>query len=148
MKSIIKDRTKGNNTINNTMKVRIKKLHEDAIIPKYAKEGDVGLDLTAISVNQTDQYLEYGTGIAIQIPEGYGGFIFPRSSITNYGLMMKNSVGVVDQGYRGELKIRFTVLERNYQKVYNIGDRIAQLVILPTAYVDLIEVNELSDSER
>ena len=128
------------------MKVRIKKLHIMAQLPKYAKEGDAGLDLTAVTKTNTGKYVEYGTGLAIEIPEGFAGFIFPRSSVTNKNMMVKNAVGVVDSGYRGEIKVRFHQLA--IQDNYENGDRVAQLVIMPVPYVDLVEVEELADSER
>ena len=78
------------------MKVKIKKLHKDAVIPKYAKPGDAGLDLVAVSLNSNDLFMEYDTGLAIQIPEGYVGLIFPRSSISNTAHTLANSVGVID----------------------------------------------------
>lgn len=132
------------------MNIKIKKLHKDAIIPTYAKIGDAGLDLTAISISYSDNYIEYGTGLAIEIPEGFGGFIFPRSSVSSYDLNLCNSVGVIDSNYRGELKLRFKSLY-NYQlnkKLYNIGDRVAQLIILPIPKIELELVENLSDSVR
>ena len=132
------------------MNVKIKKLSKDAVIPSYAKIGDVGLDLTAISISYANNYIEYGTGLAIEIPKGFGGFIFPRSSISNYDLSFCNSVGVVDSNYRGELKIRFNAIY-NYQlnkKLYDIGDRIGQLVVLPVPKIEFELTGELNDSVR
>lgn len=132
------------------MNVKIKKLSKDAVIPSYAKIGDVGLDLTAVSISYAGNYIEYGTGLAIEIPEGFGGFIFPRSSISNYDLSFCNSVGVVDSNYRGELKIRFNAIY-NYQlnkKLYDIGDRIGQLVVLPVPKIEFELTGELNDSVR
>jgi dUTP pyrophosphatase len=129
--------------------IKIKRLSKDAVIPSYAKIGDVGLDLTAVSISYTDNYLEYGTGLAIEIPEGFGGFIFPRSSISNYNLNLCNSVGVIDSNYRGEIKLRFKA-PYNHQvyKAYDIGDRICQLVILPVPKIELELTGELNDSVR
>lgn len=133
------------------MKVKITKLHSDATIPKYAKDGDAAMDLTAIScieINQyNNHYLEYSTGLAMEIPEGYVGLIFPRSSISNKGMILSNSVGVIDSGYRGEIKFRFKVLDRS-ESWYIPGDRIGQLIIMPYPKVELEEVEELSSSER
>jgi dUTP pyrophosphatase len=95
------------------MKLKIKKLDPSAIIPSYAKEGDACFDLTAVSVSSANDYIEYGTGLAMEIPEGYVGLIFPRSSVTNKDLMLKNSVGVIDSGYRGEIKFRFNVVRQS-----------------------------------
>ena len=82
------------------MIVKIKKLDSKAVTPAYAKAGDAAVDLTAISLSKVDKdefgYLEYGTGLAIEIPEGYVGLLFPRSSISNSGLILTNSVGVID----------------------------------------------------
>jgi dUTP pyrophosphatase len=140
------------------MKVRFKKLHPDAVTPAYAKHGDAGLDLTAISIKRTKNYIEYGTGIAIEIPENHVGLQFPRSSVTTTGLILKNSVGVIDSGYRGELKVRFTkslraaiedeLEETQKQYEYNVGERIAQLVIVPIPHIELMESEELSETVR
>jgi dUTP pyrophosphatase len=94
------------------MKVKIKKLHPEAIIPKYATQGDAGLDMTAVSatIDQSGYFIEYGTGLAVEIPEGYVGLLFARSSISKTSLILSNHVGVVDSGYRGEIKFRFKEL--------------------------------------
>lgn len=132
------------------MKVNIKKLVPEAVIPSYAKEGDCGLDLTAINtevvVGTGHGYIEYYTGLSIEIPDGYVGLIFPRSSISNTGLLLANSVGVVDSGYRGEIKCRFKYISGTAK--YNVGDRVAQLVILPYPKIELNEVEQLSSTER
>lgn len=130
------------------MKVKIKRLHKDAIIPKYAKEGDAGLDFTAITHEMVENDIdEYGTGLAIEIPEGYVGLLFPRSSIYKYTLDLTNSVGIIDSGYRGEIRFKF----RNYSdwnNIYGIGDRIGQMLILPYPQIELEESEELLSSER
>lgn len=128
------------------MNIKIKKLNKDAIIPTYAKIGDAGLDLTAISISYTNMYVEYGTGLAVEIPEGFAGFVFPRSSISNYDLTLCNSVGVIDSNYRGEIKLRFRTVYN--QKVYNIGDRVGQLVIIPIPKIEFTVVEDLCDSSR
>ena len=128
------------------MNVKIKKLSKDAVIPSYAKIGDAALDLTAVSISYTNSYVEYGTGLAIEIPEGFAGFVFPRSSISNYDLNLCNSVGVIDSNYRGEIKLRFKTVYN--QKVYNIGDRIGQLIIMPIHKIELELTEELNDSIR
>lgn len=140
------------------MQVKFKKLHPNAVTPSYAKVGDAGLDLTAVSINITKNYIEYCTGIAIEIPESHVGLQFPRSSVTNTALILKNSVGVIDSGYRGELKVRFTkslraaieddLEETQKHYAYEVGDRIAQLVIVPIPTIELEEVEELSTSDR
>ena len=130
--------------------VKIKKLDENAVVPEYAKIGDAGLDLIATSFEIKELYTEYGTGLAIEIPEGYVGLLFPRSSVSNTDLMLANSVGVVDSGYRGELKVRFksTNFKPYLDKLYDVGDKVAQLIIIPYPQIELIEVDELSSTER
>lgn len=139
------------------MKVKIKKLHRNAVIPKYAKPGDAGLDLVAIDLNANDLYMEYRTGLAIEIPEGFIGLIFPRSSISNTAHILANSVGVIDSGYRGEIKIRFKLdneILKSYGSIsmhevlYKKGDKVAQLIIVPYPSIELEEVEELSSTER
>ncbi len=129
------------------MEVKIKKLHPDAIIPKYAKEGDAGMDLTAVSCEWVGKNYVCKTGLAIEIPKGYVGLIFPRSSISMTRLYQTNSVGVIDSGYRGELLVKFKIVCSG-QASYNVGDRIAQLIIIPYPSIKFTEVAELSDSER
>ena len=162
-----------------TMKVNIKKLHANAVIPTYAHSTDCGLDLTAVS-KTFDEYgnVVYGFGLAFEIPEGYAGFIFPRSSNHKSELLLTNSVGIVDSCYRGEvtakfasrittsfpktlwhrLKYFFTGKIKGYDMNtwchfsenlnYKIGDRVAQMVILPYPKVEFVEVDELSNTER
>jgi dUTP pyrophosphatase len=132
------------------MNIKIKKLHEQAVIPSYSKEGDCGLDLTAISVSTIDKsrfgYIEYDTGLAIEIPEGYVGLIYPRSSLSNTGLILANHVGVIDQNYRGSIKCRFKAVPNT--DIYSVGDRIAQLIIQPCPKIEFEVVDELSDTNR
>ncbi len=134
------------------MKIKIKKLQPDAVIPKYAKSGDAGLDLTAISEQSIDGngvfYTEYGTGLAVEIPQGYVGLIFPRSSIYKTGFILSNSVGVIDSGYRGEIKFKFYDSIQMNDKPYVIGDRIGQLIVIPYPQVEFEETQELSETER
>ena len=131
------------------MKVRIKKLHEAAIVPKYSKPGDAGLDLTATEIIKEEGFqITYGTGLAVEIPLGYVGLIFPRSSIRNYELALTNCVGVVDSGYRGEIQFTFNKIGGVPSKKYDVGDRIGQLIILPYPQIELEEVSELSNTER
>lgn len=132
------------------MKVRFRKLSDKAVTPSYAKYGDAGMDLTAISRRITDQFIEYSTGLSIEIPEGYVGLIFPRSSVSKKDQVQANSVGVIDSGYRGEILVRFKDLTRKgfSSDHFNEEDKIAQLIIIPYPNVELEEVSELSDSER
>ena len=160
------------------MKVKVKKLIDTAVISQYAKEGDAGIDLTATS-RVYDHYgnVSYGTGLAFEIPEGYVGLLFPRSSISKQELSLANSVGVIDSGYRGEVILKFKPTLAIFSKVetkslnqikisdeteqieipelyanqfnhYDIGDRVGQLVILPYPKIELNEVKELSNTER
>ena len=103
------------------MKVKIKKLHPDAVIPAYAKTGDAGMDLTAVSMS-IDDYgcISYGTGLAFEIPEGYVGLVFPRSSNCKKGVILTNCVGVIDSGYRGEVSFKFRPL---YEKAHSIASK-------------------------
>jgi dUTP pyrophosphatase len=136
------------------MKVKIKKLHENAVIPKYAKPGDAGLDLIAISskilvdsLTDEDTKVEIDSGIAVEIPEGYVGLIFPRSSIKGTGVRLTNCVGVIDSGYRGSIKAYFDIIDKSLV-YYEKGNKFAQLLILPYPQIEFEEVDELSETER
>ena len=133
------------------MKVKIKKLHPDAVIPAYAKTGDAGMDLTAVTFD-VDEFgnLCYGTGLAFEIPEGYVGLVFPRSSNHKKGVILTNCVGVIDSGYRGEVSFKFKEIALgNFSKVaYKVGDRIGQIIIMPYPQIEFEEVEQLSQTER
>ena len=132
------------------MQVNIKKLHDNAVIPVYSKPGDAGMDLTAISISKDDHgNITYGTGLAIEIPEGYVGYIFPRSSNSKTDLYLTNHVGVIDSGYRGEIMFKFRPVPSLINaKIYQVGDRVGQLIIMPIPTITFFEVQELSNSER
>ena len=135
------------------MKVRFKKLVDKAVTPSYAKPGDAGLDMTTIGskINSDHNYIEYFTGIALEVPEGHVGLLFPRSSTSKKDLRLANSVGVVDSGYRGEISFRYKFPKDSYfakVKRYNDGDRVGQLVILPYPQIEMVESDELSSTER
>ena len=133
------------------MKVRIKKLNENAVIPSYAKDGDAGMDLVATSViSENDTQITYGIGLALEIPNGFVGLIFPRSSVRKTRLMLSNCVGVVDSGYRGELQATFNKINQNSiaENDYKVGDRVAQIMIIPHPPIEFKEVNDLSETER
>lgn len=139
----------------NTLKVKFKKLSEDAVTPQYARPGDGAMDLVATSKNQVMsdgfysqdlKYLEYGTSLAFEIPDGHIGLLFPRSSISDTDLTLCNSVGLVDSKYRGEVKVRFRVTKNEMQ--YQVGDKVCQLVIMPFPQIELEEVSKLSETER
>ncbi len=156
-------------------KIRFKKLSPEAKTPYKAIDVDAGYDLYATSIEETPDYIAYHTDIAVEIPVGFVGLIFPRSSVTKYDLMLKNCIGVIDASYRGEITCRFAKvindafrdteskglfkkfepsqridilsLPRNIKK-YEVGDRVAQIVFLELPKVSLIESEELSDTER
>lgn len=133
------------------MKVKIKKLSSNAKIPTYANPGDAGMDIYATSMKFTEDYIEYGTGLSFEVPEGYVMLIFPRSSISNKDLVLTNSVGVLDSGYRGELRFRFKKLKepgKLRMDLYNPGDKIGQIMIIPYPTIEFEEVENLSDSVR
>jgi dUTP pyrophosphatase len=134
------------------MKVNIKKVHPNAVIPSYAKSGDAGMDLVATSIiGETLGSITYGLGIALEIPEGFVGLVFPRSSIRKTNLQLSNSVGVIDSGYRGELQATFNKIQGidNVEREnYKIGDRVCQIIIIPFPPIEFNEVNELSNTER
>lgn len=147
------------------MKVKIKKLYEDSVLPTKAHPADAGFDLYANSVKY-DYYgnVVYGTGIAMEIPDGYVGLIFPRSSICKQTVSLSNAVGVCDSSYRGEIMCKFKptaefvqdtylggviVTGRSHEyRHYEVGDRIAQLIIIPYPEIEFEEVAELSETER
>lgn len=162
------------------MKVKIKRLSEKGVIPKYSKYGDAGLDLVATSIEYCEETnsITYGTDLAVEIPKGYVGLLFARSSNKNKDLLPSNAVGVIDSGYRGEIKFNFKIgtnsaklflntlciatemfeLKSNFEdsndkltekfEEYAIGDRIGQLIIMPYPTIEFEEVEELSLTER
>lgn len=141
------------------MKVKIKKISENAVIPSYARPGDAGMDLTATS-KFFDEYgnICYGVGLAFEIPEGYVGLIFPRSSCSKKQLALANAVAVIDSGFRGEVVMKFKpslaldcrqcVTDSLMYGTYHVGDRIAQMIIMPYPYIEFEEVDKLSETER
>ena len=135
------------------MKVKFLKLVDTAVTPSYAKPGDAGMDITAIAhkINTEHNFIEYHTGLAFEVPEGYVGLLFPRSSVSKKDLSLANCVGVVDSGYRGEITFRYKFYSNSYfanVKRYQDGDRVGQLVILPYPEIELEEVNHLTTSSR
>jgi len=128
------------------MKVKIKKLHPYAVIPKYSKPGDAGMDLVAVRKLKLDtEHVSYDFGLSIEIPNGYVGLIFPRSSSFKQKQILSNCVGVVDSGYRGSIS---AVMIGNTMYSYKIGERVAQLIIMPYPQIEFEEVEELSETER
>ena len=142
------------------MEVKIKKLNPKAVMPKKAHPTDVGFNLVAVSKEfYDDNNVVYGTGLAFEIPVGHVGLLFPRSSNAKKDLVLNNSVGVIDAGYRGEVTFKF---KRRYcelwekdefyglveDKQYDVGDRIGQLIIMPIPDVGFVEADELSETDR
>ena len=143
------------------MRVKFKKLHPNAILPKYSKPGDAGMDLTAttFTLNKQFSYAEYGTGLAVEIPPGHVGLVFPRSSIAKTNQTLANSVGVIDENFRGEIRLMFfpnaegiaEILVNPEVKImltYQVGDRIAQLIIMPFPHITPEWADELSETVR
>ena len=134
------------------MKVKFLKLVDTAVTPSYAKPGDAGMDITAIAhkINTEHNFIEYHTGLAFEIPEGYVGLLFPRSSVSKKDVRLANCVGVVDSGYRGEITFRYKFDKGYFANVkrYQDGDRVGQLVIMPYPEIELEEVNHLTTSTR
>ena len=131
------------------MHIRFKKLIESAQPPFKASPDAAGYDLVAISKDWDEKYAcwVFGTGLALEIPIGYVGLLFPRSSVFKTTHILANCVGVIDADYRGEVKIFFRNLKNNCLE-YNIGERVAQLIILPIPQVDYIETEEISETKR
>ncbi len=130
--------------------VAVRRLRPDAEIPSQAYEGDAGLDLAACepAVLEPGERAVVPTGVAVEIPEGYAGFVQPRSGLAaRHGIGIVNAPGLIDSGYRGEIRV---VLLNTGRETFSVeaGMRIAQLVIAPVASVRLVEVDELAASER
>ena len=119
---------------------------EGAKVPTRAHPTDAGLDLYArdMNVREDQGVITYYTGLYLQIPSGYFGDIRPRSSIYKTDLLLCNSPGTIDEGYRGEVLVKFRYL-RDKPAIYQVGDRIAQLLILPCAKPELIAVSEFEE---
>ena len=131
------------------MKIRFKKLSPSAVMPSKAHASDAGFDMTCTRYEVTNgELFTYHTDIAVEIPDGHVGLLFPRSSIYKQDLLLTNSVGVVDSGYRGEVMFKFKPIAYEVKQHYQVGDRIGQLIIIPYPYIEFVEAEELSDSER
>ena len=136
--------------------VKIMKLVEEAVIPQYSLEGDAGLDLTA-TFRSYDEFgnVIYHTGIAMEIPKGYVGLLFQRSSVSKKQQFLTNAVGVIDSNYRGEIMLKFkptvqyhSKVESLFNEMYEVGEKIGQLIILPYPSVNFILSDNLSDTVR
>jgi dUTP pyrophosphatase len=128
------------------MKIKFKKLREDAIIPTRATDGSAGFDLTAVDFSIDCNIITYDTGLAVQLPKGYVGLLVPRSSVYRMQLSLCNSCGILDWDYTGSVKFKFYTHSRAALK-YQVGDRIGQLVVVP-CITEAEEVSELSETIR
>lgn len=149
-------------------KVEFIRMASNAVIPSKAHPTDAGFDMVATSKVETADYIEYGTDIAIKLPEGHCALLFPRSSVSKKDLFLCNSVGLIDENYTGEIKFRFkrspkyqyytfkrffrfiteVFVEPITYKEYEVGDKIGQIVILPTPSVEFLEVEKLPETDR
>jgi dUTP pyrophosphatase len=133
------------------IELAIRRLRSDAIIPERAYAGDAGLDLAACERVELEPGARatVGTGLAVAIPDGYAGFVQPRSGLAaRHGITIVNTPGLVDSGYRGELRVILLNTDTSETFVVERGMRIAQLVVVPTPEFELLEVDELPESER
>lgn len=135
------------------MKVRFKKLAAEAVEPTYANAGDAGLDLVATRFTQEfdksgKMVLVYHTDLAVEIPEGYVGLVFQRSSIAERSLMLTNCVGIIDAGYRGEITGKFKLTTDAIPTIYQPGEKVMQMVIMPFPMIEVEMSEELSEGSR
>jgi dUTP pyrophosphatase len=133
------------------MKIHVRRLHADAVVPIPHHPGDAGGDLVAVEavVLAPGQRALVPTGLSIAIPEGFAGYVLPRSGLASrHGVTCANAPGLIDAGYRGEIRVALVNLDPVETYKVEVGDRIAQLVIMPTPEVDYEEVEELPESTR
>ena len=133
------------------MELAFRKLRDDAVVPVRAYDGDAGLDLAScerVTLGPGER-ATVGTGLAVAIPDGYAGFVQPRSGLASrHGITIVNAPGLVDAGYRGELRVVLLNTDAAEPFVVEPGMRIAQLVVMPVASAEPVEVDELPESER
>lgn len=133
------------------IEIAIRRLRPEAVLPQQAYDGDAGLDLSACeaAVLEPGARAVISTGIAVEIPDGYAGFVLPRSGLAaRHGIGVVNAPGLIDSGYRGEIRVVLLNSDREAAFVVEPGMRVAQLVIAPVASLRLVEVDELATSER
>jgi len=133
------------------MEIKFKKVRENAVIPRFATSGSVGADVTAceIEFDNKNMQVTYYTGLAIEIPEGYFADLRCRSSIYKTSLRLTNGLGTIDSDFRGEMKMIFDITPTmDKVKLYEVGDRVGQLVILPKLDIEFVECDSLSETER
>lgn len=140
----------------NTILVNYKKVHAKARTPFYSREHDAGLDLISVSMRDLGDYVEHDTGVVVEIPHGHFGLLCPRSSQAKYTEILANNIGVLDSNYRSTVKVLFRKIpKRGFLglsswggKKYKVGDKVAQLIILPQPKVVMLEASILSGSNR
>ena len=134
------------------MEILIKVLHEDAVVPTRANEGDAGWDLVAITeatLRARGGRAMLGTGLSVAIPEGFAGFVLPRSGLAaKNGVTCANAPGLIDSGYRGELRVALVNLDPDNEYTVRKGDRIAQLVVMAVPHANFASVDELPSASR
>src|ERR1700722_574204 len=134
------------------MEFLAKRLHPDAVVPVYANEGDAGCDLVAVescTIKARGGRALVATGIAVAIPEGHGGFVLPRSGLASrHGVTLANAPGLIDAGYRGEVKVALVNLDPEHDSEIVKGDRIAQLVVMAVGHSAFVVVDELPEATR
>jgi len=135
------------------MEVKFKKLSDTAIMPVYSTDGSAGLDLFANKIGIEHfkdgvPVIVYDTQIAIEIPVGYVGMLFMRSSIAKYSITMTNAVGIIDSDYRGPITLKYKVVTNTTPVIYTEGEKVGQLVIVPIPRIELVEKEELTETER
>ena len=133
------------------MKIKVKKTNKFAKLPEKAHESDAAFDLIATDIAyphsmDSGLYVDIGTGLSFEIPAGYAGFLFPRSSISSTRHSLRNCVGVIDSGYRGEIRMRFSVDDG--PSAYMMGNKIGQILFLKLPKIELVESEGISESER
>ena len=133
------------------MDIKVKKTHRLSELPVKAHSSDAGFDLVAVDMryssdDETGLYTEYNTGLSLEIPNGYVGLVFPRSSVSKTRHSLRNCVGVIDSGYRGDIKLRFSPDDTH--RGYQVGDRIGQIMFIKLPSIKIVEVKDLNKSER
>lgn len=131
--------------------LRVTRIRDDAVLPARAHGGDAGLDLTAceaVTIGAGER-ASVGTGLAVEIPDGHAGLVVPRSGLAvRHGLSIVNAPGVIDAGYRGEVRVILLNTDRKQAFTVEPGMRIAQLLVVPALVVDVVEVGELTETAR
>jgi dUTP pyrophosphatase len=133
------------------VELRVSRLSEDAVLPTRAHGGDAGLDLYAAEAAHIGPGERWGlgTGIAVEIPDGHAGLVLPRSGLAReHGIALVNGPGLIDAGYRGEVRVLLLNTDPAETFMVGVGDRIAQLVLVPVVLAQPVEATALADSDR